>query len=98
MSHDVAFEEDEISVGEELIKALDPNFEKFVTRLKKYTPKRGDIFGVSVEPDTPSEIIKALVKNLEIFSSQTKIHFVVIPNNMDISDITDKIKNKLAED
>ena len=39
--NDVKFTED-FSTGLETIQPLDENFDKFITRIKKYSPKKGD--------------------------------------------------------
>lgn len=92
--NDVKFTED-FSTGLETIQPLDENFDKFITRIKKYSPKKGDVFGVYVEPDTPQQTLHSLIRNLEIFSQEVNVHFIVIPNNMEISDITSKLSNEL---
>lgn len=92
--NEVLFEED-IDLPKK--EVLDENFDKFISRVKKYTPTQGDIFGVFIEPTTPQNVVKSLIKNLEIFSRQTKVHFIVIPNNMEISDVTDKLTEELKQ-
>lgn len=94
--NDVLFEED-ISIGKEELATLDESFNPFISRVKKYNYKPGDIFGVFIEPDTPQPLIKSLIKNLEVFSRQTKVHFIVIPNNMEISEISDKLTEELRK-
>lgn len=93
---DVKFSED-FSTGLETIEPLDQNFDKFISRIKKYSPRKGDVFGVYVEPDTPQATLHGLIRNLEIFSKEINVHFIVIPNNMEISDITDKLSDEIRK-
>ena len=92
----VKFNED-FSTGLETIEPLDKNFDTFISRIKKYSPRKGDVFGVYVEPDTPQSTLHGLIRNLEIFSKEINVHFIVIPNNMEISDITDKLSDEIRK-